>query len=332
MGNLLELVNIKAYYKLVNSVLIRAVDEVSINVKENEVLGIAGESGCGKSTLSMVMSLNINPPLYLFGGEIKSSGKNLLEFDKEALRKEIRGKYISIIPQGAMNSLNPTQKIGNFIVDVYREHFPEISKKEVLRRAKERLELLSLPERILNAYPHQLSGGMKQRTVTVISTLLNPKILIADEPTSALDVSSQKVVIKMLLDLLNLKIIKSIVFITHELPLLRHIADRIAVMYAGKIIEMGPMEKIIFDPLHPYSKLLLSAVLVPEPGIKSKKAESIPGVPPDLKSPPNGCRFYPRCPFMIRDLCDKNEPSFVEIEKDHMVSCHLYRRVEANEG
>ncbi|MCX7845803.1 MAG: ABC transporter ATP-binding protein [Dictyoglomaceae bacterium] len=324
MNNLLKIKNVKAYYSLVDGVYIKAVDDVSIDIRENEVLGIAGESGCGKSTLSLVMSLNLNPPLYLIDGEIIVDGKNIVTLDKEALRKEFRGKYISIVPQGAMNSLNPTQRIKNFIIDVYKEHFPEITKEEALKIAKERLEILSLPQRILNAYPHQLSGGMKQRTVTIISTLLNPKILIADEPTSALDVSSQKVVIKMFLDLLRLQIIKSIVFITHELPLLRHIANRIAIMYAGKIVEIGPRDKIIFSPFHPYTKLLLSSVLVPEPGIKNKRVESIPGVPPDLKNPPEGCRFYPRCPSRIVSLCDKEVPPYIEIEKDHKVSCYLY--------
>lgn len=325
MSNLLELRNIKAYYKLLNGVSIKAVDDVSIDVKENEVLGIAGESGCGKSTLSLVMSLNINPPLHLVCGEIRMNGKNVLELDKETIRREFKGKYISIVPQGAMNSLNPTQKVKKFIFDVYKEHFPNISKDEILKIAIERLEILSLPKRILEAYPHQLSGGMKQRTVTVISTLLNPKVLIADEPTSALDVSSQKIVIKMLLDLLKLQIIKSIVFITHELPLLRHIATTVAIMYAGKIVEIGSMEKVIFSPLHPYTKLLLSSVLVPEPDIKKKKVESIPGVPPDLKNPPEGCRFYPRCPLRKSNLCNSHLPPWVEVEKDHKVSCFLYR-------
>lgn len=325
MSNLLELKNVKAYYKLVNGVSIKAVDDLSIDVKENEVLGIAGESGCGKSTLSLVMSLNINPPLYLISGEIRMNGKNVLELDKETIRKEFKGKYISIVPQGAMNSLNPTQRIKNFVFDVYNEHFPNMSREEILKIAIERLEILSLPKRILDAYPHQLSGGMKQRTVTVISTLLNPKVLIADEPTSALDVSSQKIVIKMLLDLLELRIIKSIVFITHELPLLRHIATSVAIMYAGKIVEIGPMEKVIFSPLHPYTKLLLSSVLVPEPDIKKRKVESIPGVPPDLKNPPEGCRFYLRCPSKKSNLCNSQLPPWVEVEKDHKVSCFLYR-------
>jgi peptide/nickel transport system ATP-binding protein len=250
--------------------------------------------------------------------------KNIFTLEKEILRRDIKGKYISVVPQGAMNSLNPTARIKNFVIDIIKEHFPEMTKEEALRRARERFEALSLPPRILDAYPHQLSGGMKQRTVTVISTLLNPNILIADEPTSALDVSSQKIVIKLFVELLKRNIIKSIVFITHELPLLRHFADRIAIMYAGKIVELGPMEEVIFSPRHPYTKLLMSSVLVPEPGMKEKKIEAIPGVPPDLKNPPSGCRFHPRCPSYIEGICERTSPELIEIAPSHRVSCFLY--------
>ncbi len=324
MGNLLTAVDLRAYYRTVQGEEIKAVDDVSIEVREGEVLGIAGESGCGKSTLASVLAFTVIPPLYVVSGEVRANGTNILALDRETLRREIKGKYISIVPQGAMNSLNPTLRIRNFVVDVLKEHFPEISKEEALQRARERFEALSLPPRILDAYPHQLSGGMKQRTVTVISTLLNPKVLIADEPTSALDVSSQKTVIKLLVELLRRQIIRSVVFITHELPLLRHFADRIAIMYAGKIVEVGPMEDVIFDPLHPYSKLLMSSVLVPEKGIKSKKIEAIPGVPPNLKNPPSGCRFHPRCPSYVEGVCNMAVPPLIEIKPNHKISCFLY--------
>jgi peptide/nickel transport system ATP-binding protein len=324
MGNLLTANHLRAYYKTVQGEEIKAVDDVFLEVKEGEVLGIAGESGCGKSTLASVLSFTILPPLYLVGGEVMVDSKNIFTLEKEILRRDIKGKYISVVPQGAMNSLNPTARIKNFVIDIIKEHFPEMTKEEALRRARERFEALSLPPRILDAYPHQLSGGMKQRTVTVISTLLNPNILIADEPTSALDVSSQKIVIKLFVELLKRNIIKSIVFITHELPLLRHFADRIAIMYAGKIVELGPMEEVIFSPRHPYTKLLMSSVLVPEPGMKEKKIEAIPGVPPDLKNPPSGCRFHPRCPSYIEGICERTSPELIEIAPSHRVSCFLY--------
>jgi len=324
MENLLTANQLKAYYRTVQGEEVKAVDDVFLEVKEGEVLGIAGESGCGKSTLASVLSFTILPPLYLIDGEVIVDSHNIFILDKETLRREIKGRYISIVPQGAMNSLNPTSRIKNFVIDVLKEHFPDITKEEALKRARERFEALSLPARILDAYPHQLSGGMKQRTVTVISTLLNPSVLIADEPTSALDVSSQKIVIKLFVELLKRNIIKSIVFITHELLLLRHFADRIAIMYAGKIIELGPMEEVIFSPLHPYTKLLISSILVPEAGMKEKKIDAIPGVPPDLKNPPSGCRFHPRCPSYMKGVCEKISPNLVDITQEHKVSCFLY--------
>jgi len=307
MSELLIAKDIKAYYKTFDGQEIKAVDGVSITLNENEVLGIAGESGCGKSTLASVLSLLFRPPLYLKGGEMWLGGVDAFKLTKEELRKNIRGKYISLIPQGAMNSLNPTRKVKQMIIDVLKEHNPNMTTSEILDLAKERVEALSLPPRILESYPHQLSGGMKQRAVILISTLLNPKILIADEPTSALDVSSQKIVIKLLVGLLEKSIIKSIIFITHELPLLRHFTDRIAVMYAGKIVEIGKAEDIIFNPLHPYTKALMSTMLVPEPYIKKMKIEGIPGLPPNLKDPPKGCRFYPRCSQATED-CKFDEP------------------------
>lgn len=317
MKELLITRDVRAYFRTVKGEEIKAVDGVSLTLSEGEVLGIAGESGCGKSTLSSVLSFTINPPLYLIEGEIRIDGQNALLMDKETLRRDVRGRYISVVPQGAMNALNPTIKIGSLIADVMQEHFPELKRAEALERAKERVRALSLPERVLNLYPHQLSGGMKQRVIIVISTLLNPSVLIADEPTSALDVSSQKTVIRLMVDLLRNNIIKSIIFITHELPLLRHFADRIAIMYAGKIVEIGPMEDVIFRSLHPYTKALMSSILVPEPEIKQSRIEGISGIPPDLKNPPSGCRFHPRCPYKM-DICEMEEPEGRAIEKSQV--------------
>ena len=317
MKELLVTRDVRAYFRTVKGEEIKAVDGVSLTLSEGEVLGIAGESGCGKSTLSSVLSFTINPPLYLIEGEIRIDGQNALLMDRETLRRDVRGRYISVVPQGAMNALNPTIKIGSLIADVMQEHFPELKRAEALERAKERVRALSLPERVLNLYPHQLSGGMKQRVIIVISTLLNPSVLIADEPTSALDVSSQKTVIRLMVDLLRNNIIKSIIFITHELPLLRHFADRIAIMYAGKIVEIGPMEDVIFRSLHPYTKALMSSILVPEPEIKQSRIEGISGIPPDLKNPPSGCRFHPRCPYKM-DICEMEEPEGRAIEKSQV--------------
>lgn len=308
MPTLLEVKNLKAYYRTPLGDDVRAVDGVSLGISEGEVLGIAGESGCGKTTLAQVLTLTVRKPLYIQAGEVWLEGQDALA-KTEAMRRDLLGKTISTVPQGAMNSLNPTLRVRNLAIDVIRDHYPQITRAEAVERARERLELLGLPPRVLDSYPHQLSGGMKQRVITVISTLLNPKLLIVDEPTSALDVSSQKVVIKLLLELLNKEIIRSIVFITHELPLLRHVADRIAIMYAGKLAELGRMEELIFNPQHPYTQGLVGSVLSPEPGLRERKVVGIPGRPPDMKRPPAGCRFSERCPERLA-ICHQEPPAF----------------------
>ncbi len=330
MNKLLIAQNLKAYYRLVGGQEIKAVDGVSLDLRENEVLGIAGESGCGKSSLASILGLTYTPPLYVHGGEMLVGDENVFTMNKEYLRKNVRGTYISVVPQGAMNALNPTQKISSFVVDVIREHYPEISKADAIQRARERLQALGLPERVLSLYPHQLSGGMKQRVIIVISTLLNPKVLICDEPTSALDVSSQKVVIRLLMTLLREEIIRSIVFITHELPLLRHFADRIAIMYAGKLAEIGPMDQVIFDPVHPYTSALMGSMLTAEVGTKEKQVQGIPGVPPDLKNPPVGCRFSPRCQYAI-DKCKTQQPN-PETVGDRTTWCWITQTSEKASG
>ncbi len=309
MPNVVEVEGLEAYYRTPAGDDIKAVDGVSLAVREGEVLGIAGESGCGKTTLAQVLGLTVQKPLYVRSGKVLLEGRNALALDRETMRREVRGKTISTVPQGAMNSLNPTLRVRNLVIDVMRDHNPRIRRREAVERARERLDLLGLPPRVLEAYPHQLSGGMKQRVITVVSTLLDPVLLIVDEPTSALDVTSQKVAIKLLVDLLAKRIIRSIVFITHELPLLRHVADRIAIMYAGRLVEVGAMEDIVFRPQHPYAEGLVGSVLVPEPGMKERTVTGIPGRPPDMRRPPAGCRFAPRCPKRF-DLCDRDPRPF----------------------
>ena len=302
---LLKVENLRTYYQTRFGEKIRAVRGVSFELKKGEVLGIAGESGCGKSTLGISILGLFPTPLRYESGSVMLNGIDLMKIDKARLRKDILGKRISFIPQSAMNALNPTMKIKDFIFDLMKEHNPEMSRKEIIERAEQRFESLSLPKRVLDSYPLELSGGMKQRTVVVISTMMNPDILIADEPTSALDVSSQKIVIKLMKRLFEEKIIKSIIFITHELPLLRHIADRIAVMYAGEFVEFGDMEQVIFDPIHPYSKALMNSIIVPEKGIKGKKLVSIPGAPPDPRKEIKGCKFASRCPLASEECREK---------------------------
>ncbi len=213
------------------------------------------------------------------------------------------GRKVSIIPQGAFNSLNPTQRIKNIAADMIESHETGADSKSIKARLRERFGLLGMdPDAVLNAYPVQLTAGMRQRCVLAISTLLNPSLVIADEPTSALDVTTQKAVIRMLFDLLNKGIFSTMIFITHELPLLRHVAGRIAVMYAGEFVEVGTTEQIIFDPRHPYTRALMGAMLSIDPGSRIKKPVAIEGAPPNLAKPIEGCRFAKRCP-QVREDC-----------------------------
>jgi peptide/nickel transport system ATP-binding protein len=278
-----------------------AVDHVSLRVEEGKSLGIAGESGCGKSTLALSLMGYYFAPLHYTSGEIIIDGQNISGMDPDEVRRSILGNEIAYIPQAAMNALNPTQKIIHFIEDVIQAHEPKTTRKEIRELAEERFTDLGLPVDVLQKYPVELSGGMKQRTVIATSVILCPKILIADEPSSALDVTSQKMVIKMLRDLMEKGYIKSLIFITHELPLLYNVTDDIMVMYAGQIVEKGTAQQTVLDPLHPYSKGLMGSIIVPESGLRKAKLTAIPGVPPNLKNPPSGCRFAERCKYVKQE-------------------------------
>jgi peptide/nickel transport system ATP-binding protein len=300
---------------------IYAVDHVSLKVEAGKSLGIAGESGCGKSTLALSLMGYYFAPLHYTSGEIIIAGRNISGIDPDIVRKSILGTEISYIPQSAMNALNPTRKIINFIEDVYLAHDEYKTKKEIYELACECCNILGLPVEVLQKYPVELSGGMKQRTVIAVSVILYPKILIADEPSSALDVTSQKMVIKMLKDLMKDGFIKSMIFITHELPLLYNVTDDIMVMYAGQIVEKATAKEAVFDPLHPYSKGLMGSIIVPEQGLRDVKLAAIPGVPPNLKNPPAGCRFAPRCKY-TRTEC-KDSVSLRELEGERAYRCIL---------
>jgi peptide/nickel transport system ATP-binding protein len=277
---------------------IYAVNQVSLEIEEGKSLGIAGESGCGKSTLALSLMGYYFPPLHYVSGEIIIDGRNISGMNPDDVRKSILGTEIAYIPQAAMNALNPTQKVINLIEDVVEAHHPTATKKQIYELARERFETLGLPAEVLQKYPVELSGGMKQRTVIAVSVILLPKVLIADEPSSALDVTSQKMVIKMLKDLMDNGFIKSMIFITHELPLLYNVTDDIMVMYAGQIVEKANAKDAVFDPLHPYSKGLMGSIIVPESGLRDVKLAAIPGVPPNLKNPIKGCQFAERCKYV----------------------------------
>ena len=294
---MIEVNNLKTKYVTRFKEDVYAVCDVSFKVEEGKSLGIAGESGCGKSTLALSLMGYYFAPLHYISGEIIIDGVNISSMKPDDVRKNILGTQIAYIPQAAMNALNPTRKVIKFIEDVILAHQPKTSKKEIRDLARERFEILNLPADTLDKYSVELSGGMKQRTVIAVSTILSPKVLIADEPSSALDVTSQKMVIKMIHDLMDKGFIKSMLFITHELPLLYNVTDDILVMYAGQVVEQGSAEQMIFDPLHPYSKGLMGSILVPEDGTRDIKLEAIPGTPPNLKMLPENCRFEPRCKY-----------------------------------
>ncbi|MBP1555854.1 MAG: ABC transporter ATP-binding protein [Oscillospiraceae bacterium] len=294
---MLEVKNLKTKYITRFGEDVYSVDGVSLKIEEGKSLGVAGESGCGKSTLALSMMGYYFPPLHYISGDIIIDGQNISGMDPDKVRTSVLGSEIAYIPQAAMNALNPTMKIIRFLEDVIRAHEPKATKAEIRERAEERFASLGLGKEVLDRHAVELSGGMKQRTVIAVSTILSPKVLIADEPSSALDVTSQKMVIKMMKEMMEKGYIRSMMFITHELPLLYNVTDDIAVMYAGQFVEYGSAKEMVFDPLHPYSHGLMGSILVPEEGTRGMNLTAIPGTPPNLKRPPAGCRFAERCKY-----------------------------------
>lgn len=319
---MLEVDHLKTKYITRFGENIFAVDGISLKIEEGKSLGIAGESGCGKSTLALSLMGYYFAPLHYQSGTIKVDGVNITSMKPDEIRKKVLGNEIAYIPQAAMNALNPTQKIISFIEDVVRAHDSGITRKDIYDLARQRFEVLGLPESVLNKHAVELSGGMRQRTVIAISTILSPKVLIADEPSSALDVTSQKMVIKMLRSLMEKGFIKSMIFITHELPLLYNVTDEIMVMYAGQIVEYGTAREMVFDPLHPYSRGLMGSILVPEEGVRGAKLTAIPGTPPNLKKPPKGCRFADRCRY-AKPACMLHQIAESHLENGRMFRCYL---------
>jgi peptide/nickel transport system ATP-binding protein len=279
-------------------------------------MGLAGESGCGKSTLSNSLIL-LKTPMRFVGGRVELDNEELPIWDMEKMNN-FRFKKISTIPQYAMNAMNPIRKIGKMVSEILKSK--KVDFKSTLPELKRRLDLVELSHDVLNMYPIELSGGMKQRMVMVLSTLMNPSLLMADEVTSALDVSTQKAVAKMLVGFRDREFVKNLMVISHDISILYQIADNIMIMYAGKLAEKAPTSVIINSPRHPYTKLLISSL--PDIGVKysQKKLTGIPGKPPLLLDPPTGCRFRERCPVAFQK-CLNEEPPFMEIKKGHFIAC-----------
>ena len=300
--------------------VVDAASDVSFRVGRGEFFGLAGESGCGKSTVAYSLVKEVPPPGRIVGGRIYINGRDVVPLPDEEMRR-IRWKEISVIPQAAMNALNPVYSIGDQIAEAILAH-EDVSKDDALARAEELLDLVGVGRHRVKSYPHELSGGQRQRVMIAMALALNPPLVIADEPTTALDVVVQAQILNLFKELRS-KFNMSLVFITHDLTTMFELVDRIAVMYAGRIVEIGPTDEIVEDPLHPYTELLVRAV--PRIGVGEKgRFEYIPGSPPNLLEPPPGCRFHPRCPKRL-EPCDKEEPQLVEVEKGRFVACHLYR-------
>ena len=304
---------------LVNDTRLRAVDQVSFTINKGETVGLAGESGCGKSTLAFALAKLHKPPALIAEGEVLYNNQDVLAFNDEELRR-FRWKETSVVFQSAMNCLNPVISINQQISDVLRAHNPEMSGSEVEDRAKELLQIVGIHPDRLNQYPHQFSGGMRQRAVLAIALALKPRLIIMDEPTTALDVVVEREIMEQLAELKE-QFGFSILLISHDLSLMGEITDRIAVMYAGKLVEIAPTEDVLFKPQHPYTKGLVNSF--PHLFGEKKELTGIQGNPLSLYSPPAGCYFAERCPERMH-ICDSLDAPLITLNPIHKVKCHLH--------
>jgi peptide/nickel transport system ATP-binding protein len=325
--SLLNVKNLYAYYQTELygiSRTVRAVDGVSFKLFPNEIYGIAGESSCGKTTLIKVISGNVKPPLKVISGSVEyqfgSYAVDMLHISKEELRSDVRWKEISYVMQGSMSVLNPVRKIIKTFEDIIETHDRITNKKEFLEQARAHVNRLGLPTEVLNSYPHQLSGGMRQRVAIVLATIFQPSLIIADEPTTALDVVVQRGVLQMIKNIQAMSS-NTVLLVTHDMAVHANVADRIMIMYAGRIAEEAPTDIIFNAPLHPYTQHLINSL--PTIGERSDKT-SLRGSPPNLANPPSGCRFHERCPYVI-NRCITEVPEMISVEDQHRVACHLVK-------
>ncbi len=296
---------------------VEAVNRVNFDLKKGETLAVVGESGCGKSSLARGLIRLFPRNVKNVRGEILLNDRDILSLDEETFRKEIRWKEMAMVFQGAMNSLNPVLKVVFQVAEPLIVHY-DTDKNLAFERAKEVLGMVGISGAFAERYPFELSGGMKQRVIIAMALITNPKIILLDEPTSALDIITQENIMN-LLKMLKKELNLSYIFITHDIALTSELADKMAVMYAGEIVELSPVENFYSNPSHIYTRLLLDSV----PTLRGeKKLKSIPGSPPSLIDPPSGCKFHPRCPYVM-DICKTEEPPFYKISQDHFSRCYL---------
>jgi peptide/nickel transport system ATP-binding protein len=324
---LLQVKNLCAYYQTELygiSRTVRAVDGVSFELFPNEIYGVAGESSCGKTTLIKVISGNVKPPLKVVAGSVEyqfgSYSVDMLHISQEELRRSVRWKQISYVMQGSMSVLNPVRKIIKTFEDIVDTHDQITDKKKFLEQARDHVNRLGLPTEVLNSYPHQLSGGMRQRVALVLATIFEPSLIITDEPTTALDVVVQRGVLQMIKNI-QATSRNTVLLVTHDMAVHANVADRVMIMYAGRIAEEAPTETIFNASRHPYTQHLIHSL--PMIGERSDKA-GLRGSPPNLANPPSGCRFHERCPY-AKDICRTEVPEMLSVGTQHRVACHLVK-------
>lgn len=324
---LLDVQGLKTYFHTFKGV-VKAVDNVSFSLKEGEILGIVGESGSGKSVTSFSILKLVEDPGVVDADHIMFDGKDLAKISEKDMSK-IRGKDISMVFQDPMTSLNPLYTIQRQMEEVLILHEPQMNKAQRRERCIELLHAVGIPnpEERLKEYPNQFSGGMRQRVIIALATFMSPNVVLADEPTTALDVVVQKGILKMLMRLQK-QLKNTMVIVSHDMGVHYQITDRMAIMYSGSIIELGPTDAIFNDPIHPYTKMLVDSL--PRVGDKSQKV-GIPGRPPALKNPPPGCRFAARCPHAT-DRCRQEIPEFIEVKPGRFAACHLLKKEGEKNG
>lgn len=311
---MLEARQLEVHYRTKRG-FVRAVDGVDFDLRVGETLGVVGETGCGKSTLGKAI-LGLLPPGTRTDGSLAFRGRNLLQLRPSEYR-DLRGKEIAVVFQDPMTRLDPLMTIRDHFVETVRVHEPRADKEEATKRAAEALRAMGIPESRLNHYPHEFSGGMRQRIMIAMAIVMRPSLVIADEPTTALDVIVEAQILDILRDLREAYGM-SLLLITHNLGVVAQVCDRASVMYAGKFAELGPVQEVFRRPIHPYTQGLLASTI----HLETKQLRSIDGQPPSLLFPPNGCRFHPRCEY-AQDICVKDEPAMTEYRPMQAASCHF---------